>query len=191
MSELARRQVPRAMWEPTGIHVEQHCTPTGPSSQGMLCNPSLNYLSQGIQRTVERLVMLLLLFLFFFTTLPFFFRLSLPLLKVKWFPLPTGHCWFVQASSQYFFKWFWHLFWLVSSLKYFVQITFVCKCVSCISWFLYFLSGIRQIVFISFFNSVRFYPFKFSRISQRLINGSWFKFLKKPLRELLSINVCS
>lgn len=86
-NEPARCQVPRIVREPTGIHVEQCCTSPGPSSQAMLCNPSLNYLSQCIDRAVERLE--LPLHLLFFTTLLFFYTVSLLSLKLIWLPLPT------------------------------------------------------------------------------------------------------
>lgn len=78
-NELGRCQVPRARREPAGIHVMPRCTSPGPSSQAMLCNPSLNYLSQCIERAVERLVLPPhLLFFFFFFFLPScFFKLSL------------------------------------------------------------------------------------------------------------------
>lgn len=120
-NELGRCQVPRARREPAGIHVMPRCTSPGRSSQAMLCNPSLNYLSQCIERAVERLVLpphLLFFFFFFFTKLLFQTELGMPWANTIAF-CPNGYCWFALASSQFSFELLnvWLLFWLVEHLQ--------------------------------------------------------------------------
>lgn len=118
-NELARRRVPRVKPEPTGIHVEQSHSPGGPSSQSMLCNPSVNYLGRCIERAAERLQPAL--FLFLWTTLLFFFTPSFcPFWNSSDCLSSNDDYWFIKSSSHDFI---WHMDYMCL-FKYIVQMAF-------------------------------------------------------------------